>query len=94
MDRVRATVVFALPERQWSIDVELEAGSSVGVAVERSGICRQVPQLQGVALEAGIFHRRCTLDAPVRDGDRIEIFRPLQIDPKEARRQRAASRKR
>jgi hypothetical protein len=38
----------------------------------------------------GVFGQSCRLDDPVHDGDQIEIYRPLTIDPKEARRQRAA----
>ncbi len=86
---MRATVIFALPNRQWCQRVELEPGATVRHAIERSGLCEQVPELHGQTIEAGIFHRRCSLDAPLRDGDRIEIYRPLLIDPKDARRLRA-----
>ena len=90
---IRATVVYALPQRQWAVDVELEAGATVQVAIERSGLLQAIPQLRSQELEVGIFHRRCGMDTPVRDGDRIEIYRSLQIDPKEARRLRAAAKK-
>lgn len=90
---IRATVVYASEQRQWAVGVELEPGATVQVAIERSGLLEALPQLRSQPLEVGIFHRRCGMDAPVRDGDRIEIYRPLQIDPKEARRLRAAARK-
>lgn len=89
-DRIRATVVYALAQRQWAVPVELEAGASVQAAIERSGLLQALPELRSRVLEVGISHRRCSLDSPVRDGDRIEIYRPLQIDPKQARRLRAA----
>jgi len=90
-ERLHVTVVYAQERRQWVVPVEVEAGASVQAAIERSGLLDVVPQLRWQTLEAGVFHRRCSLDAPVRDGDRIEIYRPLQIDPKEARRLRVAA---
>ena len=87
---IRATVVYALAQRQWSAVVALEAVASVRAAVERSGLLEAMPELRLQALDVGINHRRCGWDTLVRDGDRIEIYRPLQVDPKEARRMRAA----
>ena len=86
---MRVTVIFALPDRQWCQSVDLEPGATVRHAIEVSGLCELVPELQGQAIEAGIFHRRCSQDALLRDGDRVEIYRPLLIDPKDARRLRA-----
>lgn len=67
--------------------------SARGFPGDRSGLLEAMPELRLQALEVGIFHRRCALDTPVRDGNRVEIYRPLQIDPKEARRLRAAAQK-
>ena len=68
----------------------LPAGSSVGAAIRACGILSAVPELAGQQLDVGVFGRSCGLEAAVRDGDRIEIYRPLTVDPKAARRQRAA----
>jgi len=90
---IGVTVVYAQPQQQWEVYVELPAGASVQTAIERSGLLDSIPELGSRTLEVGIFHRRCAIDAPLRDGDRVEIYRPLQIDPKEARRLRAATKK-
>ncbi|SPE29055.1 hypothetical protein SBBP1_490005 [Burkholderiales bacterium] len=91
IDRIRVTVVYALAQHQWEVPVAVEAGASVQAAIDRSGLLEALPELRSRVLEVGIFHRRCSLDAQVRDGDLIEIYRPLQIDPKQARRLRAAA---
>ncbi|MCE2915004.1 MAG: RnfH family protein [Rubrivivax sp.] len=67
----------------------MPAGSQVIDAVRASGVL----QRHGLAVSAlllGIWNRGATAETPVRDGDRVEIYRPLQVDPKEARRQRHA----
>lgn len=90
---IRVTVVYARPQRQWSQPVQLPSGATVQMAVERSGLLKAIPDLRLETIEVGIFHRRCGLDALLRDGDRVEIYRPLQLDPMEARRMRAKSSK-
>jgi len=92
-DPIRVTVVYAQPQRQWLQPVEMPSGATVQLAIERSGLLQAIPELRLEAIEVGIFHRRCGLDAPLRDGDRVEIYRPLRLDPKEARRLRAARNK-
>ena len=92
-DPIRVTVVYAQPQRQWLQPVELPSGATVQLAIERSGVLQLIPELHLEAIEVGIFHRRCGLDALLRDGDRVEIYRPLRLDPKEARRLRAARNK-
>jgi hypothetical protein len=82
--------VYALPQGQWVQPVELQCGATVQTAIECSGLLQAIPELRLQELEVGIFHRRCGLDARLRAGDRVEIYRPLQLDPKEARRMRAA----
>jgi putative ubiquitin-RnfH superfamily antitoxin RatB of RatAB toxin-antitoxin module len=85
---IRATVVYALPDRQWEVAVVLQCGDTVRRAIECSGLENSVPELQGREYAVGIFQRVCGFDTPVREGDRVEIYRPLLIDPKEARRLR------
>jgi len=92
-EQIRVSVVYAQPHQQWLVQVDLDCGARVQTAIERSGLLEALPELHLQELEVGIFHRSCSLDAPLRDGDRVEIYRPLQIDPKEARRLRAATRK-
>ena len=87
---VSAVVVYAKPRRAHLFEVRLPAGSSVRQAIQLCGILSCVPELAGQELDVGVFGQSCRLDDTVRDGDRIEIHRPLTVDPKEARRQRAA----
>jgi putative ubiquitin-RnfH superfamily antitoxin RatB of RatAB toxin-antitoxin module len=91
---LRATVVYCARDRQWIIGVEVKAGSTLRDAVIASGLPAQVPGLDPAALDLGVFNNLREPDEAVRDGDRIEIYRPLAIDPKEARRIRAEVRRR
>ena len=58
-------------------------------AIIKSGIQKEFPKIDLVNCQVGIFGKLATLDAPLREKDRIEIYRPLIADPKEIRRQRA-----
>lgn len=82
-------VVFALPERQALIEVSLPGGASVADAIEASGVRREFPDLELDACDVGVWGRIVKRNRTLRQGDRVEIYRPLQIDPKEARRQLA-----
>jgi len=81
-------VAYALPDQQVLLELEVEEGTTVRQAIERSGILRRYPGIQLARGCVGIFGRRVELDAPLRDGDRVEIYRPLVADPREARRRR------
>jgi putative ubiquitin-RnfH superfamily antitoxin RatB of RatAB toxin-antitoxin module len=81
-------VVYALPERQVLKRVSLPEGSTVGDAIEASGLGREFPEIDLVLV--GIFGKRVRVDARLRDGERVELYRALQADPKEVRRRRAA----
>ncbi len=92
--RLQATVVYCGRDRQWIVDVEVPQGSSLRDAVVASGLPQRVPGLDPDALDLGVFNSPREPHEPVREGDRIEIYRPLAIDPKEARRIRAEIRRR
>ena len=87
---VEAVVAYATARRAQLFEVRMPAGSSVRQAIQACGILSTVPELAGQELDVGIFGQSCRLDDTVRDGDRIEIYRPLTVDPKVALRQRAA----
>lgn len=86
---VAVTVVYAERGHAFSAALSLPMGATVADAIEASGIRRARPDVEVRADRVGIFARRVTLAARVQDGDRVEIYRPLRIDPKEARRRRA-----
>jgi uncharacterized protein len=84
---MRVEVVYALAAHHDITVLELPAAATVGDALAASGVGERHP---GVDLsQVGIFGRRVTADTALSDGDRVEIYRPLMLDPKEARRRRA-----
>jgi putative ubiquitin-RnfH superfamily antitoxin RatB of RatAB toxin-antitoxin module len=89
---IEVDVVYALPDRAWSVRHVLPAPATVGQALAMG-----LPDVPGLAPEASrlaVFGRAVGLDSPLHDGDRVEILRPLRVDPKQARRERAADFKR
>lgn len=86
---MRVSVVYALPERQVIARLEIESGATVGDVLEASGLSSQVANLAEAS--CAIFGRPVARAQTVRSGDRIEILRPLLIDPKEGRRRAASS---
>lgn len=69
-------------------ELSLPPGSTVADALRASGLAQRHAELKLDLLRLGIWGRRCEAGAPLRDGDRVEVYRALQIDPKEARRLR------
>ena len=84
---MRVEVVYALPERHDVTLLELPAAATVGDALTASGIAERHPGLD--LSRVGIYGRRVTAGTTLTHGDRVEIYRPLAMDPKEARRIRA-----
>nr|WP_196437899.1 RnfH family protein [Methylomonas sp. LL1] len=81
-------VAYATPERQTIIAVTLPAGSTAEQAIAASDILQQFPEIDLSQRKVGVFGLICKLDKPLTDGDRIEIYRPLQQNPMDARRGR------
>jgi putative ubiquitin-RnfH superfamily antitoxin RatB of RatAB toxin-antitoxin module len=89
VERIAVEVVCATAQRQLLRRVSLPAGSTVMQAVEQSGLLQEMPEVAFDPSRLGIFSRRVTADDLLHDGDRVEIYRPLTLDPKDARRRRA-----
>jgi putative ubiquitin-RnfH superfamily antitoxin RatB of RatAB toxin-antitoxin module len=89
--RIEVEIVYALPDRAWSVRHVLPAPATVGQALQRG--LPDVPGLQVDPARLAVFGRVVGLDSPLHDGDRIELLRPLVMDPKEARRRRAGARR-
>ena len=85
-------VAYATPEQQVIVTLTLPEGGTVEQAIHASGLLNRFPEIDGTDIKAGIFGSVCKLDQPLKQGDRVEIYRPLLHDPKEARRQRAIKR--
>lgn len=94
-ERVQVEVVYARKERQELIVVTLPAGATALEAIEASGIRAVFPEIDLTHQDVGVFGR--VLKDPahheVAEGDRVEIYRPLIIDPKDARASRAGTRR-
>lgn len=87
-NQLKIEVVYALRDEQVLIALDLEEGVTVGQAIERSGILQRYPHVELILGRVGIFGKVVDLGTRLRDGDRVEIYRPLEADPKEARRRR------
>jgi|SRR5688572_22003041 len=88
-DEIEVDVVYALPTEQVVVRVKLPAGATVEAAIAASSLIQRYPQIASEPLCAGVFGKIAKLDTPVKAGDRVEIYRMLTVDPKEARRRRA-----
>ena len=88
------TVVYAGPERRLVLQVDVDDGVTIEEVIISSGLLSLEPGLHLKHLIVGVWNRAARLEQRVREGDRIEIYRPLQVDPKEARRIRADIRRR
>jgi len=87
---IQVEVAYALPDEQIVRVVEGEPGMTVQEAIERSGILELHPEIDLSKNKVGVFGKAARLDAVLYPGDRVEIYRPLIADPKEARKKRAA----
>ncbi len=86
---ITVEVVFAEPDKQRLIELEVEEGATVAEVLDASGIYSRFCNANLSELPVGIWGTVVKRDAAVRDGDRVEIYRPLEMDPREARRLRA-----
>jgi hypothetical protein len=83
-------VAYARPDEQVILPVCVPAGTTVEQAIRQSGLLVRFPEIDLASCKAGVFGKVCRLEAALEAGDRVEVYRPLIADPKEARKQRAA----
>lgn len=86
---IRVEVAYAERSRQFLRALAMPADACVRDAIQASGVLTAFPMIDLASQRVGVWNRVVALDASLRDGDRVEIYRPLQVDPKEVRRQRA-----
>ena len=87
---IMVEVAYALPHEQLIIPITMPPEVNAEAAIAASGILDKFPEIDLSVNQIGIFGKLSKLDAPLRNLDRIEIYRPLIADPKEVRKQRAA----
>ena len=93
MARVSVEVVYALPTGADAVTLTLEAGATAGDAVRASGVLERHPEIDLGRHRLGIHGRVVADKVLLDDGDRVEVYRPLPVDAKEARRRRAFRRR-
>ncbi len=89
MAKLRIEVVYALPQAQDLVALQLEPGATAREALAASGLLERHPELDPARVRIGVFGKIVSPGRVLAGGDRIEILRPLLADPKEARRRRA-----
>jgi putative ubiquitin-RnfH superfamily antitoxin RatB of RatAB toxin-antitoxin module len=87
---MKVEVAYALAERQWLVAIDVAVGTTAGEAVAQSGLVGQHPALAAGPLHLALFGRVVATEQALREGDRVEVLRPLVADPKEVRRSLAA----
>jgi uncharacterized protein len=93
MASLSVEVVYALPSGEDVVTLTLAAGATAADAVRASGVLERHPEIDLGRQRLGIYGRVVSERAPLRDGDRVEVYRPLPVDAKEARRRRAFRRR-
>jgi putative ubiquitin-RnfH superfamily antitoxin RatB of RatAB toxin-antitoxin module len=88
-DDISVEVVYALPEQQLRVTLQVPRGTTVGEAIKMSELPMTYPEIDMARCKLGIFGKLVAADTVLNSGDRVEIYRPLAADPKEARRLRA-----
>ena len=88
-ETMRAQVCYALPDQVFMADIVLPAGATLLQAVKASGVLLKHPEIDMGTQKIGVYGKVKPADTLLRDGDRVEVYRPLQADPKETRRRRA-----
>ena len=83
-------IAYATPEEQVILRLDTAPGVTLRQAIEKSGILTRFPEIDLAVNKVGVFGKAAKLDAVLTAGDRVEIYRPLIADPKEARKRRAA----
>lgn len=90
---IKVVVAYALQAHQREVPVELGPDATVETAIRSSGLLQEFPQIDLKHDKIGIYGVIRALSDPIYDGARIEIYRPLKVDPKESRRRRSRASK-
>ena len=85
----RVAVCYGLPDIIFLVQLDVAIGTTIGQAIAASGVLARFPEIDLGCNQLGVFGKLRPADTVLRDGDRIEIYRPLQADPMDSRRRRA-----
>ena len=92
-DLITIELVYALPNKQTLIEINVNKNTTVEQAILKSNLLEKYPEIDLDINKVGIFGKACKLTDYLHSNDRIEIYRPLIADPKEARKKRAIKKK-
>ena len=90
VETINVEVAYATPEKQRIIKLNVDSGTKIEDAISRSGILEEFPEIDVADSKVGVFGKAAAMSTALKEGDRVEIYRPLIADPKEVRRKRAA----
>lgn len=93
MDKIEVSVVYALPDVQTVVELQVHSGTTAADAIAKSGILSDFPEIDLEKNKIGIYGKVDKLDKVLQEKDRVEIYRAITCDPKEVRRQRAKKNK-
>ncbi len=80
------SLVYADPKQPQWLDLDIAEGCTVSDAIDHSGILDRFPAIDLGIHKTGIFGKLAKLDQPLKDGDRVEIYTPVIVDPKTVKR--------
>lgn len=89
-EQINVSVCYATDTIEFLRELRLEAGATIADALKISGLAYEVPGIDLATMTVGIYGKKKTLDTVLREHDRVEVYRPLIADPKNARRRRPA----
>lgn len=90
---VEVKLAVSLPGRSRMMTLELKSGATIADAIAASKIADAYPELDIAELEVGVWGKVKTRETVLQDGDRVEVYRPLMVEPKEARRRRVSGKR-
>ena len=93
-NQIKVEVAYATPDQQVILEIMAQPGITIEQAISQSGVLEQFPEIDLATNKVGIFGKLSKKTLELKEGDRVEIYRPLIADPKEVRRKREAEGKR
>lgn len=87
---INVEVAYATPQEQVILELVVDNGSTVAQVLAKAKIEQRFSEIDLSQQKVGIFSKPCAINTVLRPGDRVEIYRPLQADPKAMRKKRAA----
>ena len=91
---ITVELAYARPDQQWLLALQVPVASTVEAVIQQSDLLRRCPELDLSVNPVGIWSRPVPLNQPVQAGDRVEIYRPLRLDPSTTLRQRERAKQR